>query len=188
MSRFLHACTTRVHAALLEINLRRLAVALVVVAVVMLCTISATSVSSVVWVNSLVSDRWSAVLPPAVAVVDYYTDSIMQFGPCHTDARCITVQEGELPGGIAGRADSTQDGYRVTIILDPGTRPSEEKILIEHELGHAFYLRHNPQCTSIMFAALHCNDVVIGIQDGQVVYRLAPETFTTEEQVVLRRN
>jgi hypothetical protein len=116
------------------------------------------------YVDASVSDRdWP--YRAAVAAVDALTGvSAMVYGPCPVErlanVGCITIAEKAI---AAPRVYATtlwwSDG-RAGIALNPAYRTSltvaHKRDVIEHELGHAFGLKHADSCASIMYATSDC--------------------------------
>lgn len=132
----------------------------------------------ITWIDERVGALWDAPLRSSVAWVDRATGSRMRFGACRQDARCVILREGNPPGSALGW--TTHRGLVSVITLDSraGARrgPYTRRAIIDHELGHSFWLNHNPRCTSRMYHRIPC-------AGG----KLPPRTWTAAERAVLRQ-
>lgn len=127
----------------------------------------------------------------AINWVDGFTKSDMQISKCVVMENCIRIRSGSVGNpnfGWTDFAESTQiypdTGYKwfdATITIDTAKAKTRTDIygyytkryLLDHELGHAHGLGHNPYCTSTMNPNARCNG------------KVPPRVFLTGEKNIL---
>lgn len=105
-------------------------------------------------VNSRLDNSWARNVRIGTRYIDSYTKSSINRGPCQAGHRCITIVFGNVEGSSAGFTTCRQGNCQIT--MEQSIPIRYRLFLLEHELGHAFGLHHNPHCVSIMWPYRTC--------------------------------
>jgi hypothetical protein len=116
-------------------------------------------------------------LTSALRFVDQFTGSRLRRVSAHTNcSRTLTIRSGTPPQVTAGGRTYAYTNAALTIItIDPRTPSWARTRMLEHELGHAFYLRHSTGC-NVMKAIITCHG------------KLVPAVFTASQRKILARH
>ena len=131
----------------------------VVVASGVLTTPGPAQAARYVYVQNQASTTYWPVLEQ-LKFVDYYAGSIVQYRACRSGVRCVKVIEQTVRPDWFAQTVYTAPGQAV-IKLNPQRRGrplAEKRNALAHEYWHALVgtSYHNPNCTSVTYANVHC--------------------------------